>query len=43
MLPIAKLESLVFRAEELDRLLCEPDVASDTQRYRKLTKERCWA
>lgn len=40
MLPIAKLESLVFRAEELDRLLCEPDVASDSQRYRKLTKER---
>ncbi len=40
MLPIAKLESLVLRAEELDRLLCEPGVANDNARYRKLTRER---
>jgi peptide chain release factor 1 len=40
MLPIDKLEALVHRADELDRLLCEPGVASDNARYRKLTRER---
>ena len=40
MLPLDKLEALVRRADELDRLLCEPGVASDPTRYRKLTKER---
>jgi peptide chain release factor 1 len=35
-----KLESLTHRAAELDRLLCEPGVASDPTRYRKLTRER---
>ena len=35
-----KLEGLVRRAGELDRLLCEPTVATDPSRYRKLTKER---
>lgn len=40
MLPIDKLEALVARANELDRLLCEPDVTNDMDRYRKLSKER---
>jgi peptide chain release factor 1 len=40
MLPIEKLEALVARANELDRLLSEPDATSDMGRYRKLTKER---
>lgn len=40
MLPMDKLESLTHRAAELDRLLCEPGVASDNARYRKLTRER---
>lgn len=40
MLPVEKLEALVHRAHELDRLLCEPGVASDNARYRKLTRER---
>ncbi len=40
MLPMDKLEALVHRADELDRLLCEPGVAGDTARYRKLTRER---
>jgi peptide chain release factor 1 len=40
MLPVDKLEALVARAAELDRLLSEPDATSDMNRYRKLTKER---
>ncbi len=40
MLPIDKLETLVSRANELDRLLSEPNATSDMNRYRKLTKER---
>jgi peptide chain release factor 1 len=40
MLPIDKLESLVARANELDRILCEPGATDDMNRYRKLTKER---
>ncbi len=40
MLPIDKLETLVARANELDRLLCEPGVTDDKNRYRKITKER---
>jgi peptide chain release factor 1 len=40
VLPIEKLESLVARANELDRLLCEPGATEDMGRYRKLTKER---
>ncbi len=39
-LPIDKLESLVRRAEELDRLLCDPAVAAEPARYRDLTRER---
>ena len=40
MLPTDKLEALVARANELDRILCEPGATSDMSRYRKLTKER---
>ena len=40
MLPTDKLESLVSRAHELDRILSEPDATKDLARYRKLTKER---
>lgn len=40
MLPIDKLEALVARAHELDRLLSEPGATEDMNRYRKLTKER---
>jgi peptide chain release factor 1 len=40
MLPVDKLEALVARARELDRVLCEPDATADMNRYRKLTKER---
>jgi peptide chain release factor 1 len=40
MLPMDKLEALAHRVDELDRLLCEPGVASDNARYRKLTRER---
>ncbi|MEZ4392869.1 MAG: peptide chain release factor 1 [Polyangiales bacterium] len=40
MLPVDKLESFVRRAEELDRLLCDPAAASDQARYRKLNRER---
>jgi peptide chain release factor 1 len=40
MLPMEKLEALVRRADELDRLLCEPGVTADAQRYRTMTRER---
>ncbi len=40
MLPIDKLESLLRRHEELDRLLCESSVLSDSQRYASISKER---
>ncbi|MBL8600851.1 MAG: peptide chain release factor 1 [Myxococcales bacterium] len=40
MLPVAKLEAFVRRAEELDRLLCDPEATTDPARYRKLSKER---
>lgn len=40
MLPVDKLESFVRRAEELDRLLCDPEAAADQARYRRLTRER---
>jgi peptide chain release factor 1 len=40
VLPIDKLETLVARANELDRLLCEPGATDDMSRYRRLTKER---
>jgi peptide chain release factor 1 len=40
VLPVDKLESFIRRAEELDRLLCDPAAASDQTRYRKLNRER---
>lgn len=40
MLPIDKLESLAARFNELDELLCQPDVASDGKRYTEVSRER---
>ncbi len=40
MLPISKLEALTARYSELEEMLCQPDVLSDSKRYTALTKER---
>ncbi|MCB9613308.1 MAG: peptide chain release factor 1 [Sandaracinus sp.] len=40
MLPIAKLQSLAARFRELDEMLYRPDIASDAERFRKLSRER---
>jgi peptide chain release factor 1 len=40
MLPIEKLEQLSRRQNELDELLCRPDVLSDRVQLSKLNKER---
>jgi len=40
MLPFEKLESLRTRYDELEELLCHPDVVSDRQRCTALSKER---
>ncbi|KPK10779.1 MAG: peptide chain release factor 1 [Myxococcales bacterium SG8_38] len=40
MLPEAKLESLTARYREIEELLCQPNVVSDTKRYTALTRER---
>ena len=40
MLPIAKLESLSTRFRELEELLCQPNVLSDSKRYTLLSRER---
>lgn len=40
MLPIAKLQSLAARFRELDEMLYRPDIASDADRFRKLSRER---
>lgn len=37
---IEKLREVEQRYEELERLLCEPDVLGDRRRYQQLTKER---
>ncbi len=42
MLPREKLDGLVRRAEEIDRLLCEPEVIGDYQQAQKLNKERAY-
>jgi len=42
MLPREKLDALVQRKEEIDRLLCEPDVIADYARMQKLNKERAY-
>lgn len=39
MLPIHKLDNLESRHQELQELLCQPDVLSDTERYTALNKE----
>jgi peptide chain release factor 1 len=40
MLPEDKLESLTARYREIEELLCQPNVVSDTKRYTQLNKER---
>jgi peptide chain release factor 1 len=40
VLPIAKLQSLAARFRELDEMLYRPDIASDADRFRKLSRER---
>ena len=40
MIPIDKLESLRARYDELEDLLCQPDVAADGERYTALSRER---
>jgi len=40
VLPIAKIESLAARYEEIEALLCLPDVVSDSDRLRELATER---
>ena len=40
MIPLEKLESLVRRHEEIDRLMCEPTVAQDHARLTSLNRER---
>jgi peptide chain release factor 1 len=40
MIPLEKLESLVRRHEEIDRLMCEPAVAQDHARLTLLNRER---
>ena len=40
MLPTDKLESLAARYREIDELLCQPNVVSDSKRYTSLTRER---
>ena len=40
MLPLARLESLAARHREIEELLCRPEVVSDADQLRRLTKER---
>jgi peptide chain release factor 1 len=40
MLPVEKLQQLSRRYEELDELLCRPDILSDRNQISKLNKER---
>ena len=40
MLPIDKIESLAARYEEIEALLCLPEVVSDADKLRELTTER---
>jgi peptide chain release factor 1 len=40
MIPLDKLESLSARYDELEDLLCQQEVASDSTRYVKLSRER---
>ncbi len=40
MLPVDKLESLCARFDELEDLLCQPEVAGDAKRYTQVSRER---
>src|SRR6476646_9971367 len=40
MLPTEKLESLRARYDELQELLCQPEVASDSTRFVQYSRER---
>ena len=40
MLPIQKLESLTARYAEIEELLCQPYILSDTSKYTSLNRER---
>ena len=40
MLPIQKLQALRARQQELEALLCEPELLKDAQRYTAVSKER---
>jgi peptide chain release factor 1 len=40
MLPIQKLESLAARYAEIEELLCQPYILSDTSKYTSLNRER---
>lgn len=40
MLPISKLQSLAARFRELDEMLYRPDIASDAERFQRLSRER---
>ncbi len=40
MIPVAKLEEVVRRAEEIDALLCDPKVIAEPDRLLKLNRER---
>ncbi len=40
MIPLRKLENLSARFREIEEMLCQPNIASDAKRLRKLTQER---
>jgi peptide chain release factor 1 len=40
MLPIEKLEALSARKDELEGLLCQPEIVRETRRYASISKER---
>ncbi|NLE86918.1 MAG: peptide chain release factor 1 [Myxococcales bacterium] len=40
MIPVDKLESFTRRMDELDQLLCDPDVLTDPRRMNELNRER---
>src|SRR5271168_4220334 len=40
MIPVAKLEAVARRFQELEHLLCSPAVLSDPNKLQKLNKER---
>jgi peptide chain release factor 1 len=40
MLPIAKLQALVARSDDLEQQLCRPEIATDAKRFKQLNRER---